>query len=185
MGDWFQVIADPEATAAEADRLAAEVLAWLVDRGIVRPERAGCVLGEGGHAPGPNWRVAVTEPGAGLLGLGTNGLEVITGRTVFHSMDLDSIACPHCGSVAVRGAVESEWDDFLPSIESWYAGGSGIRTCDQCGQAVGLNDWRWTPDWAFGHLGFQFWNWPPLDPSFVAEVSHRLGHPTRTPSGKL
>ncbi|PWU51956.1 hypothetical protein DLJ46_03885 [Micromonospora globispora] len=117
MGDWFQVIAAPEATADEADRLAAEVLAWLVERGIVRPERTACVLGEGGHAPGPNWRVAVTDPDAGLLGLGTHGLEVITGRTVFYSPDLDSVACPYCGSVAVRGPVGSEWD-FLPSIES-------------------------------------------------------------------
>lgn len=47
MGDWFQTIADIDATPEEADELAAAVLDRLIERGIIAAED-----GEDGHAPG-------------------------------------------------------------------------------------------------------------------------------------
>ena len=81
LGDVFQTVVDVEASAAEADLLAAEVLAWLVGRGIVMPERAGWVPGGTGYAPGPNFHVAVAQPYEQTRPESVDGLNVVTGRT--------------------------------------------------------------------------------------------------------
>ena len=78
MSDWFETIADVEATAEEADRLAANVLDWLVERKIVVFETTDCVPGGVGYAPGPKYTAAVTAPYAQLHRLQVNGLNVVT-----------------------------------------------------------------------------------------------------------
>jgi endogenous inhibitor of DNA gyrase (YacG/DUF329 family) len=186
VGDWFETIADVEATAEEADRLGAEVLSWLVAEGVVLAEPTDCVLGGPGHPPGPHYARATIEPCDFLLRRDPNGLRVLTGRSVFYSMGLDRVVCPHCQAAVLdeRNDVFSSF--FSPAIDEWYsAGGTGTRACPYCGKPVGLNEWDWSPPWGFGYLGFEFWNWPLLDPGFVAEVSHRLGHGTVRPCGKL
>lgn len=175
VSDWFEIIADVDAMAEEADRLAAEVMAWLVGRNVVMAKPTDCVLGGDGYAPGPNYAAVVIEPDPHLHDLRTNGVCVITGRTVFHSMDIQQIVCPHCGSVVVDDRDQRSWHRFAESIDDWYCGESGVRTCEHCARSVGLNEWQWSPPWAFGYLGFKFWSWPPLAPQFVAEVSSRLG----------
>jgi hypothetical protein len=42
------------------------------------------------HGPGPQYATAVTEADPGLLSLRTNGVQVITGRTVFHSSEVET-----------------------------------------------------------------------------------------------
>src|SRR5262245_25168520 len=95
MGSWYQVIADVEATAEEAEALGARVLDWLVATGVVVGEPTDCVLSsDAGHAPGPNYTAALDGPDELLLTLHTNGVEVITGRTVFYSMGTERVTCP-------------------------------------------------------------------------------------------
>jgi hypothetical protein len=177
LNDSFQTIVDLQATGDEAEALAALVLAWMVGEGIVEAASRDGWVGEG-HAPGPRYTTAVVQPDSGLHKLWNNGLEVVTGRTVFHSVDVDAIACPHCQMAVVR-----DW--LRPAIQEWLAGAAGTRRCRGCGRVMGLNDWCWRPPWAFGYLGLQFWNWPPLTKRFVAEVGHRLGHRTVLAAGKL
>ncbi|GAB3889522.1 hypothetical protein GCM10029964_059340 [Kibdelosporangium lantanae] len=175
MGDHFQRIVDVEATEAQAPGLAAVVVEWLVDRGVVRAEVTDCALGDG-HAPGPEYAVAVTEPDPGLVDLRTNGLEVAVGRQVFFSADVSQwIACPHC-------AVDFDSDE---AIRTWYLHGTDTHPCPVCGRLVALNDWRWEPPWGFGCLGFTFWNWSPLRDDFVADVAGLLGHRVVRPYGKM
>lgn len=178
MGDWFETIADVEATGAEADRLGAEILAWLVATGIVLDEPSDCVLGGIGYPPGPNYTRAVTAPWPGLLTPGVNGVEIITGRTVFHSMGVDTVTCPRCGQVV-------DHDDLSATVDTWFDGGGGDHRCPHCGEPGHLNDWIWSPPWGFGHLGIRFWNWPGLHPDFRAEVARRLGHRTVHPRGRM
>jgi hypothetical protein len=185
LGEWFETVADVEATPEEAARLGAEVLSWLVKQGIVMAEETDCVLGNRGHQPGPNYVAATAELWADMHRLATNGFRVVTGRTVFYSMGVDQVVCPHCEAVAVDDQDKGSWSDFSPVIDEWYAGGAGVRPCKHCGQPVGINDWEWSPPWGFGYLGFEFWNWPMLDPSFVAAISNRLGHRTVQPRGKI
>jgi hypothetical protein len=172
MGNRFQKLADIDAAPDEAQRLAIAIMEWLIKSEVVAPAGTGCVLGDGpGHAPGLRYAEAVVVPDHALLRLKTNGVNAVTGRTVFHNgqSGVERISCPHCGVVA-------DWDDVADTIGTWYEGGHGSRPCVGCQRRVGLNDWRWEPPWGFGHLGFTFWNWPQLRPEFVAEVSARLGH---------
>ncbi|MER6594610.1 hypothetical protein ABT214_22720 [Micromonospora purpureochromogenes] len=185
MGDWFETIADVEATAEEADRLGVEVLSWLVEQGIVMAEQTDCILGGTGYAPGPDYGIAVTQHYAHMHRQGVNGLNVVTGRAAFYSMGVDRIVCPHCQSAAVDQDDEEHWPSFSESIDSWYAGGSGVESCPHCGKSAGLNEWHWSPPWGFGYLGFEFWNWPPLDPGFITDVANLLGHRVVTPCGKI
>lgn len=189
MGDWFQTIADVEATPNEAERLVAAVLAWLVESGIVLAETTDCALSDLGHAPGPRYATAVVEADPGLLTSRTNGVEFITGRTVFYSMGAEHVMCPHCGQLAAltdeRGNPNDAWHALSDTIGVWFDGGRGEHPCPGCGHLVGLNEWTWSPPWGFGHLGITFWNWPQLNPSFLSEVSQRLGHRTVHPCGKM
>lgn len=185
VGDWFETIADVEATPEEAERLGAEVLSWLVEQGIVMAESTDCILGNHGHRPGPNYTAATVEPSPDLHRLATNGVRVVTRRTVFYSIGPNQVVCPQCGTAVVDDRDKDSWDEFSSVIDEWYDGGSGVRACKQCGTRVGINEWGWSPPWGFGYLGFEFWNWPMLNPGFVAAVSKRLGHRTVRPCGKL
>jgi hypothetical protein len=189
MGDWFQTIADVEATPDEAEPLAAATLAWLVDTGVVLPDATDCGLSSPGHAPGPRWATAVIAADPRLIELRTNGVEFVTGRSVFYSMDTDQVTCPHCGHVTVLnddgGQPNDAWWALSEAIDAWYQGAGGDHPCPHCRRPVGLNDWTWSPPWGFGHLGLKLWNWPELSPRFLAEVSRQLGHRTVHPLGKL
>jgi hypothetical protein len=183
VGDWFQVIADVDATEEEAPRLAADVLSWLVATGIVSAERTDCVLGAPlGNPPGLRYETAVNEPDERLRTLWTNGVEVFAGATVVDAGQGadDDLVCPHCA--AESSYEDPQWQTFQSGIESWHAGGRGDVTCVQCGRTAAVGDWS---KWAFGRVGIRFWNWPPLRDDFVAETARRLGHRVRLVDGKL
>jgi endogenous inhibitor of DNA gyrase (YacG/DUF329 family) len=189
MGEWFQTIADVEATPDAAEDLAAATLAWLIASGIVVAEETDCALSGLAHAPGPRYLTAVVEADPSLFTLRTNGVQFDTGRAVHYSMGADEVTCPRCQhTVALtdeRGAPNDAWQDLADTIDVWYSGGTGERPCPHCGYAVGLNDWTWSPPWGFGYLGITFWNWPPLHPRFLAGIGERLGHRTVHPYGKV
>ncbi|GIJ45399.1 hypothetical protein Val02_22850 [Virgisporangium aliadipatigenens] len=191
MGESFQKIVDLDATAAEAAELGHTLLARLVAAQIVVATPSDCVLGEPfGHAPGARWRTVVTEPDDRLFTrLRTNGLRVVTGRTVFFAgPDVYRVACPHC-HVADRSdddGPSAQWSRFWDAVDEWHRGASDGFACVHCGAFVAMNDWAWDDlPWAFGNLALEFWNWPPLAPSFVADVGAHLGHRVRRTTGKL
>jgi hypothetical protein len=189
MSNWFQTIADVEASPEEAEALATAILAWLADTGIVVAEATDCAGPTLGHAPGPAYATAVTEPDPHLLTLNTNGVAFDTDRAVHFSMGADQITCPYCKhAIALtdeQGDPNQAWQDLSETIGIWYDGGSGDRPCPNCGRAVDLNDWTWSPPWGFGYLGITFWNWPTLNPQFLTAIAARLGHRTVYTSGKV
>lgn len=157
MGSSFQSIVDIEAAADEADALADRLLAWLVERGDVKLD----------------W---VTRNQTGI-----EGLVIDTRRRVYFSLTGDQyVHCPHCIEPTT---LEHHLGDV---VSDWYdAGGSGLTDCPSCRREVGLNDWHWSPPWAFGYLGFTFWGWDWFDDAYLAEVSALLGHRIVHPYGKL
>jgi hypothetical protein len=195
VGDWFQVIADVEASEAEAPALAASVIGWLRDARIIAGQPADCVLGaDAGYPPGPRYVAAVTSPDEGLPGLRTNGVEVQTARTFFYPMQaaLGPVTCPYCGQILElekrsTGGPTAYWDLFSDAVEEWMACKPGVVTCPQCRRAAGINDWQWAGDYPLvvGFLGFKFWNWPPLRQSFISEVAAHLGHRVAFTGGKV
>jgi len=182
MGNCFQSVVDLDATEEEAPKLAADILGWLVGEGIVLVEQCDCVLGsEAGNGPGPNYVRAVSAPDDHFLRDRTNGLDVITKRTVFHSgqggFELICAACSaHFDPTDAWGTAMGEWHEKR---------GPGLLPCANCGQPRPITEWRHDPEWGFGNLGFEFWNWPELKPSFVEELGTRLGHRVVLVSGKL
>lgn len=47
--------------------------------------------------------------------------------------------------------------------------------CPSCGAAFPVTEWSFEPGFAFGNLGFTFWNWPPfLSGRLIDEVGRLL-----------
>lgn len=199
MGDYFQTIVDKQASIDEVDNLDQKIIAWLVNSGIVLPTRTDCVLSNGGmgYAPGPNFRDVVEiliqidpeYPNKQIIidhdleSLRTNGLAVIKKRTVFHSgQGSMEIICPQCQTAFDHKTLKN-WSG---AVDEWYGEmGEGIIACSSCGHSETVTEWQYDPPWGFGNLGFKFWNWPPLLPSFVEEVGKQLGHEIIFVYGKL
>jgi hypothetical protein len=189
MGDWFQTVVVKDAEEKDASKLASAIHEWLVQEGIVMPEPSDCLFGsDTGFAPGPNYTKAVEEPYDLLRDLCSNGLELVTKRTVFHAGQCGlSFICPVC-SRRVEGdgdgfpVEKAEWD---AAVMEWYQkSGPGMLKCMDCGNTAPVADWQYDPPWAFADLGFTFWNWPTLKNEFVSEVGRRLGHRVVLVSGK-
>lgn len=180
MGDHFQTLVDLDATSADAAGLAVRALGWLVDEGIVSSERTDCVLGAcEGHPPGEQWAKAVIEPERAP----SDGLKISTGRTVFWGGQGDAqyATCPRCARqtwfyTESWDRIEGARDAFDTAMSLWHETGEAAVTCQHCGHASDLALWRWADDYfAFGHLGFEFWNWPEFEPRFLADLARILG----------
>ncbi|MDQ2586228.1 hypothetical protein [Saccharothrix yanglingensis] len=170
MQNGYQTVVDVEATDAEAADLAAAVTAWLVERGVVVAGVTSCAGGPG-HAPGPERALAAPPPDADQAVPAWNGLQVVVGRAVHYTRGDQGVLCPHCGADVGLERVADSFDE-------WLRGEPGARPCPACARELDPNGWRWVPQWGFGAVAFTFWNWPPLRPGFVAELSARLGHRT-------
>lgn len=185
MSDNYRVIVDPVVSESEAPEFAASILSWLAGDGIVVNEQTDCALGSLAHAPGPDVDKALAdgwEPYAWLLELGVNGMEISIGRKWFWAREFardGPVRCPQCDTARQTG---DEWSD---AIDEWCRTGHALVTCPGCKHASPLPTWKAAPDWAFGHLGFTFWNWPDLREAFVVEFSRRLGHPVEQFIGRL
>ncbi len=182
MGDWFQTVSDRDATESESQELGAAIHQWLVDEGIVSSDATDCVPGSDiGYPPGPNYQKATGESDDHLLKLATNGLDVITKRSVFHSGQGGfELICSACSD---RFEAPNVWGD---AVSQWYENkGPGIMACPHCGGRQPINEWKHDPPWGFANLGFEFWNWPPLSDDFVQTIGERLGHRVVLVSGKL
>lgn len=194
MGDHFRTIVDLDAGPQETPRLAERVVEWLVAEGVVHAELVpDCVYGQPlGRVSGPNWERAVA-PEDIRFGPG-DGLAVYSERTVFHGGQggAEAARCPRCAATTRFDTDEGEliretWTPFAEAIDSWHETGEAHVDCPACAETVPLPAWTWTDDYfAFAHLGFEFWNWPPLTPEFGARITGLLdGHRTVFIQGKL
>jgi len=197
MGDTFRIIVDSTASPQEAPVLAKEVMDYMIGRRIIQAERGEGVLGkDGGYRPGENveealasWTphhspggpLAIDKIASDLRRWATNGVEETIGRTVFHNFGagLDVVRCPVCQA----NNVESDWGD---AVGRWYRGDDlAPFQCRSCNESSPLTDWTFDPPWAFGHLGFEFWNWPPMKRSFIDKIAGILGHKVVLVAGKV
>lgn len=195
MGDFFQVLADVEATEAEAPALADSLVRWLAGEGVIMKDPTDCVLSaDAGYPPGPSFRTAVIDPNDDrFISLRSNGVDVSTGRQVFDpgQGELGAVTCPRCDeamqlSDPETGSPADQWEPFSDALGSWYAGGPGQVRCPHCGLPADFNDWRWDGrPFAVGFLGLTFWNWPELSTQFVRQVADHLGHRIVLTGGKL
>jgi len=183
MGDYFQTLADIDASLEEAEFVAARIRNWLIELKIIEPEPRNCVLGINGVGYPPlNYEQVIDEPPGSyydIRQLAANGLEIEIGRKVFHNGQSGvTITCPKCGARC--------GDKWAEAISEWYENkGAGLLKCLQCETEHPVTDWNFNPAWGFGNLGFTFWNWPPLKQSFIDELKRRIAHRTVFVADKL
>jgi hypothetical protein len=182
MGDHFQSVVVPSITDRDASARAAEILAWLVAEEIVSAERSDCVLGANfGHRPGCQTAKA-TGSVAVDLALVTNGVEISTERRVFHAGQGGfGLVCCHCAA-----EFGEDLDGWSEAVDEWFEDeGPGNLACPDCGAARPITDWKFEPVWAFGCVGFTFWNWPKLGDEFLRDFEGHAGAPVVLVTGKL
>ena len=109
MGTWHQCVVDRDAVESEVERLAATIVEWLVEEGIVEKKLENCVLGSGlGHRPGRSFLKAtefLEDRTVGNCNYDSfskevvNGLEISTKRSlsVNNQGDFEGAVCPACG----------------------------------------------------------------------------------------
>lgn len=190
MGDYYQWIADLDATESDAEESAERLRGWLIDSGIIAAETSDCLLGEGpGHRPGPGFaraieKAEVDDADPEFMG----GVEIHVGRAQFYPGGfVGPIKCRRCDRLAgdldpetFEPADDPEIQDLVAAAERWADGGSAEVVCTGCGNASHLNDWRWGYGaMAVGYAGVTFWNWPTLADEFARELSEAVGHRVR------
>ncbi|AVV42040.1 hypothetical protein PYK79_31880 [Streptomyces sp. ID05-04B] len=182
MGDTFQTVVDRDAAPRGAPRLARSVVDRWVAEGIVLADvQPGVGLSDlQGHPPGPHWHKAVDDARRGA----PEGVVVHTERHVFHSTFHGrdpSTSCPRCAAVAEDSLLLSE------AVARRHRTGEADIPCHACGETSPLPSWHWSDDHlAFGHLGFEFWNWPSLSEEFRARTAESLpGHRTAFLAGRI
>lgn len=179
MGDYYQIIVVKDVSAEDAPRLAGQLRDWLVAKRIIEPELTDCTLGGPGHRPGPEHARALESAEFEVPRLWTNGFQIETGRTVFHTIS-GQLTCRACGA---RFEPQGGWFD---AVSVWYEGDDDVTfACPECGKPERLTEWDGEWPWGFGNLGFTFWNWPRLSERFVHEASEQLGRQTLVVRGKL
>lgn len=159
----------PKVTAFGAkDEKAKEILEWLISKDVVKPEITDCTLGKsGGYAISNGARNIVKEPEYLPFDLVTNGLEIVTERTVFDTGEnfVDIIICPTC-----KTDISAEDWNLRPWAESTADG----MTCPSCGSQSELHNYTFDPAWGFSDLGFIFWNWTEFNDEFIKEFKEKL-----------
>jgi hypothetical protein len=182
MSDFFQSLVAPDIAAADAKPIGDRMLQWLVAEQIVLAETIDCVLGaDAGHPPGPDYAKATGTTDPLLLRLQTNGLALITKRTVFHSgQGSVQLICSACKSTF---DLPDRWHN---AVDEWFKQtGPGDLACPVCAVSRPIDQWQHDPPWAFGELAIEFWNWPAFTPAFIAEFEKRLGSRIVHVYGKL
>ncbi len=172
------------------EETAVTVVGWLAEKEIIIPRQTDCVLGSAfGFPPGPRYKDAL-ERGGNYWYFeefnAANGLEVITGRTVFHAggNGLSAVTCPCCRADIIDN---DAWGDFLAE---WVAGGTSHLPCPECGQKSLLNAYDFTIEqkliWAFSNFGLTFWNWPgEFKAGFIGELEDVIGTPVKIVYGRI
>lgn len=180
MSDYYQELAFDAIPPDEAEAATRRAIQWLIAEGVIAPELTDCVLGgdnELGHPPGPNWRNATGDAerpdDALFFQLDTNGIECRAGRHVStaggHIEETNPGKCPACGGET------SEGFDIFDLADRWFEGEDISLDCPICIAASRLEDWDFTPNFAFGFVSITVWNWPELSPGFVERLSQAIG----------
>jgi uncharacterized protein YbaR (Trm112 family) len=150
-------------------RKAQEIVNWLIDIQAIKAFKDDCILSsEQGYPIDTGAKALTSTPEYLPYELNTNGLQVITERSVFDAGEngLDSFVCPNCNEDILR----EDWrfDDYMET-------GNALLMCPLCKRANDINDYNMEPAWGFSDLGFTFWNWTDLTEDFIKEFEQKLG----------
>jgi hypothetical protein len=147
---------------------AQHIVEWLINIQAISPVKTNCILSSDTGYPIAEGAKSLTHNPEYLpFNLLTNGLEVITERTVFDAGEngLDSFICPNCK----QDIVAEDWN-----FDDYFKTGNVSLICPLCSHSSDVNRFSIEPTWGFSNLGFTFWNWSDLKEDFIEEFENRL-----------
>jgi hypothetical protein len=182
VGDYFQTVVFKDVPLEQSLELGNKLVRWLVEQEIVIGEETDCILStkKNGYPPAKRYQLATKQPiDKHFLLLNTNGVELITGRTVFHAGQMDfEMVCPHCQHKLKK------FDECNKAIECWYQGQTiNFVKCPACQQSHDLLSWQ--SNYGFSSLGLTFWNWPELALKFLGRLGQIIDKKTQVVNGKI
>lgn len=149
------------------------ILEWLFERDIIEARRSDCILNRKGGYRGSVGLTSVVQNSEALNTLWsrqTFGLEIVKEKNVFDTGEngLKNISCPNC-----NWKYDIEAFDI---ISVWWETRKTGVVCTGCGKIYDINEYLFTPQWAFSNLGFKFWNFPTFTLKFIEEFQYMLGY---------
>jgi len=147
---------------------AQEIIDWLIEIKAIKPIKSDCILSsEPGYAIDIGAKLLTNESEYLPFNLKTNGLEVVTKRSIFDAGEngLDSFVCPKCNEDILYSGLD---------LQEYSENGTSILTCPLCNRASEINQYRIEPEWGFSNLGFTFWNWSDLTAKFIEDFEKKL-----------
>jgi hypothetical protein len=159
------------AVDGSSSSLAARLLAWLVERGVVEALPTDSGLTALAHRPGPRALEAVVPQKASVYDFRTlviNGVELThtTQTQLLHGDEMPEFACPACGAAMDTDAVMER----MMNPENPFLVPTPTRlSCARCNKSLALNELA-VSNGAFVNVVLRFWNWWPLKPEFIAEL---------------
>ena len=160
-------------TGAAAQERAAAVRDWLLASGVIVLNSERDELWQPSEfAAGPAAATAFPDYPDDVAQLGVlsnSGVDVVTKRQVFHSVEnYEPPACPSCATPMDEG-------EHHELIYGWLGGTEPSVSCRSCHHSSLIGDWRGKWTFQIAELGVVFNNWPPLVDAFVAETGRLLG----------
>jgi len=150
-----------------ADR-ADTVIQWLVDTGVVVPNRQRDEVWQpSAYRPGPDVHKAAPSWQETDYTLANNGVDVVVERQLYHSVEAyQAPSCPTCGHPLDESTHEG-------LMTPWLDGTEPQVRCPACDAVHPLGDWPGS--FQVGELAVSFHNWPPLADDFLASLGARMG----------
>jgi hypothetical protein len=186
MSDTFQSYVFEKALVDDGRADFRRVTAWLLAEDIIASETAANVLGaEFGFVPGLRASSIMVEDYDDWRRLGTNGVDIRTGRIIETSGVWEFGKCPNCG---VRSEFDPLSEDTAPineALDAFHEGREAGLECTKCGMRSDLELWDFGEDMAVGDALVSFWNWPRHIDGFAARLSDVSGLNCRLVWGKL
>lgn len=182
MSDALQMLVDTDVAEAEAEATGERAIAWLTERQFLGPfvveqRRSGnpfegmakAVRDQKVWPPGPRALQAVEPQKKNVFDFrrrDPNRVELRLGRELY-AQEGARCMCPGC-----HGELRDSWE----LLSSWRDGGADVVRCPLCAQSSSVKHLQFDPSGAAGALAIVFWNWWPLRPAVVEELSEALGH---------
>ena len=186
MSDIFQSYVFGKATVDDGRADFRRVTAWLLAEEIIGSETAANVLGaDFGFVPGLRASSIMVKDYDDWRRLGTNGVEIRTGRIIETSGAWEFGKCPHCGVKSQFDPLSEDTAQINDALEAFHDGGDSGLECAKCGVRSDLEDWDFGDAMAVGDALVCFWNWPAHVDGFAARLADVSGMKCRRVLGKL
>jgi hypothetical protein len=162
--------------AVERSRMATDLVAWFVERGVIAPTTASPVdrdhFAYSDWEPGPQWRSVVDyDPELRFSESPYFGVSISPDREMYSAGgNSESPTCVRCRTELDTG------DSFGALIDEWLESGEPEVKCPKCGWSARLGDWpTGFPPGLVGAPTVVFEGWLQLREDFIADVFDRMG----------